>query len=90
MAVIVNRVCRRVACTMDNLETDGVIHRSTYVLVHERHMVIRVLRENAEMLNADISDFPKFRGEWYKIAPRCFSGVCEFLRRDELPPRGPL
>jgi hypothetical protein len=73
-----------------DLETGGVLFRSTYVLVHERHAVIRVLMYNADVLGVDIANAPKEHGEWYKLAPSCFFGVCDFLRsiQCEPPPCG--
>ncbi len=79
-------------CNLNNLETDCVVFRSTYVLVHERHAVISVLRNNAAILNYDIANHPKEYGEWYKIAPNCFEKTCVVIRSHlcEPPPCGPM
>ena len=76
---------------LNNLETDGVMYRPTYVLVHERHVAITVLKNNASRLNVDIANHPKEYGEWYKLSPACFERTCAIIRSHmcEPPPCGP-
>ena len=65
-----------------NLETEGVlqVQGELFVFVSNDHPVIDMLRKNAHILNADISQQPLIDGKWYKIAKQVMSGCCSHLR----------
>jgi len=66
----------------NNLESEGVLQVSgqPYLFVSQSHPVVELLRDNAEHLNADISEQPLIDGEWYKITKQVMSTCCGTLR----------
>jgi len=66
----------------NNLETEGVLQVSgqSYLFVSQSHPVVELLRDNAEHLNADISQQPLIDGEWYKITKQVMGTCCATLR----------
>ena len=65
-----------------NLDKEGVLLVSgqPYLFVSQSHPVIDLLRQNAEHLNADISQQPLIDGEWYKITKQVMGTCCATLR----------
>jgi len=65
-----------------NLESEGVLQVSgqPYLFVSQSHPVVELLRDNAEHLNADISQQPLIDGEWYKITKQVMGSCCATLR----------
>lgn len=66
----------------NNLETHGVLNVTgeTYVFVSKDHPVVDMLRKNANVLNADITQQPLIDGEWYKVSKQVMSGCCAQLK----------
>ena len=65
-----------------NLETQGVlqVNQQPYVFVNQNHPVIELLRQNKNLLNADIDAQPRIDGEWLKIARQVMNTCCQTLR----------
>ena len=51
-----------------------------FIFCSQNHPVIELLRQNKEMLNADIDTQPLIDGEWYKITRQVFSTCCNTLK----------
>ena len=70
----------------NNLDKQGVLDVSgqQFTFVDENHPVIELLRQNKEMLNANIDDQPKIDGQWFKITKQVFSTCCSTLRNKVL------
>ena len=69
-----------------NLETMNVLNVTgqAYVFVDQNHPVIQLLRDNAEVLNADISGQPLIDNRWYKMTRQVLSSCCATLRQKVL------
>ena len=69
-----------------NLETEGVlqVNGQSYIFVSQHHPVVALLHQNAEHLNADISQQQLIDGEWYKITRQVMSTCCATLRSQVL------
>jgi hypothetical protein len=65
-----------------NLDTQGTLQVTgqPYVFVSQTHPVIELLKQNAELLNADITTQPLIDGEWYKLTKQVMSTCCNTLR----------
>ena len=65
-----------------NLETQGTlqVNGQPYLFVSQTHPVIELLKQNADMLNADISSQPLIDGEWYKLTKQVMSTCCNTLK----------
>lgn len=66
----------------NNLETHGVLHVNgeNYVFVSKDHPVVDMLKKNAAILNADITQQPLIDGEWYKVSKQVMSGCVNQLK----------
>ena len=66
----------------NNLDKHGVLEVSgaQFIFCSQIHPVIELLRQNKEMLNADIDTQPLSDGEWYKITRQVFSTCCNTLK----------
>lgn len=66
----------------NNLETHGVLNvqGEGFVFVSQHHPVIALLKDNVDVLNADITQQPLIDGEWYKVAKQVMTGCCQQLR----------
>jgi len=69
-----------------NLEGHGVleVQGQSYVFVSQNHPVVELLANNADILNARITDQPLIDGEWYKITRQVMSQCCGILRNKVL------
>lgn len=69
-----------------NLEKHGVleVQGQSFLFVSQHHPVVELLANNAEMLNAKITDQPLIDGEWYKITKQVMSTCCGILRNKVL------
>lgn len=65
-----------------NLESQGTLQVTgqPYLFVSQTHPVIELLKQNAELLNADISSQPLIDGEWYKLTKQVMSTCCNTLK----------
>ena len=65
-----------------NLETHGTLQVTgqPYLFVSQSHPVIELLKQNAELLNADITTQPFIDGEWYKLTKQVMSTCCNTLK----------
>jgi len=65
-----------------NLKTQGTlqVNGQPYLFVSQTHPVIELLKQNADMLNADISSQPLIDGEWYKLTKQVMSTCCNTLK----------
>lgn len=72
--------------TAQNLEEHGVlsIAGQPYVFVSQKHPAIDLLRQNVELLSANIDEQPLIDGEWYKITRPVMSTCCQVLRNKVL------
>ena len=61
-----------------SLETQGMlqVNGQPYLFVSQTHPVIELLKQNADMLNADISSQPLIDSEWYKLTKQVMSTCC--------------
>ena len=69
-----------------NLETYNVLNVTgqPYVFVDQNHPVIQLLKDNADVLNADISQQPLIDGRWLKMTRQVLSSCCNTLRHKVL------
>ena len=51
-----------------------------FVFVSQHHPVVELLRQNADLLSANIDEQPLIDGEWYKITRQVLSTCCQTLR----------
>ena len=65
-----------------NLDTHGTLQVTgqPYLFVSQTHPVIELLKQNAELLNADISAQPLIDGEWYKLTKQVMLTCCNTLK----------
>ena len=65
-----------------NLEKHGVleVQGQPFLFVSQNHPVVELLANNAELLNAKITEQTLIDGEWYKIAKQVMSTCCGILR----------
>lgn len=65
-----------------NLDTHGTLQVTgqPYLFVSQKHPVIELLKQNAELLNADITTQPLIDGEWYKLTKQVMSTCCQTLK----------
>lgn len=72
--------------TAQNLEEHGVLSvpGQPYIFVSQNHPVVELLRQNADLLSANIDEQPLIDGEWYKIARQVLSTCCQTLRNKVL------
>ena len=70
----------------NNLDKHGVLDVSgqQFIFCAKDHPVIELLKQNREMLNADITEQPLIDGEWYKITKQVFATCCSTLRNKVL------
>ena len=68
--------------TAQNLEEQGVlsVQGQPFVFVSQHHPVVELLRQNADLLSANIDEQPLIDGEWYKITRQVLSTCCQTLR----------
>jgi hypothetical protein len=66
----------------NNLHTQGMmaIEGRSYVFVEHGHPVIHLLKQNADVLGADINTQPMIDNEFYKMSRYCFDVCCNTLR----------
>lgn len=77
--------------TADNLAVHNVIHITDkpYVLVHEAHPLVELLRFNSETLGLNIDgapkidadDTPKIDGEWFRVSKQVLECSCTTIIR---------
>lgn len=69
-----------------NLEKNGVleVQNQSFLFVSQHHPVVELLANNADLLNARITDQPLIDGEWYKITKPVMSTCCGILRNKVL------
>ena len=60
------------------------VNGQSYIFVSQHHPVVALLHQNAEHLNADISQQQLIDGEWYKITRQVMSTCCATLRSQVL------
>ena len=72
--------------TAQNLEEHGVLSVAgqPFVFVSQKHPVIDLLRQNADLLSANIDEQPLIDGEWYKITRQVMGTCCQTLRNKVL------
>ena len=72
--------------TAQNLEEHGVLSVAgqPFVFVSQKHLVIDLLRQNADLLSANIDEQPLIDGEWYKITRQVMGTCCQTLRNKVL------
>jgi hypothetical protein len=72
--------------TAQNLEEHGVLSVAgqPFVFVSQKHPVIDLLRQNADLLSANIDEQPLINGEWYKITRQVMGTCCQTLRNKVL------
>ena len=72
--------------TAQNLEEQGVlsVQGQPFVFVSQNHPVVELLRQNADLLSANIDEQPLIDGEWYKITRQVLSTCCQTLRNKVL------
>ena len=70
----------------NNLDKHGVLDVSgqQFIFCAQDHPVIDLLRQNKELLNANIDEQPLIDGEWYKITKQVFQTCCQTLRNKVL------
>lgn len=70
----------------NNLETHNVltVTGQPYVFVDQFHPVIQLLKDNADILNADITQQPLIDGRWYKMTRQVLSSCSQTLRQKVL------
>jgi len=66
----------------NNLDTHGTLQVTgqPYLFVSQSHPVIELLKQNADLLNADITTQPLIDGEWYKLTKQVMSTCCNTLK----------
>ena len=66
----------------NNLEREGIldVNGQQYIFCSKDHPVIELLRQNKEILNANIDDQQMIDGEWLKLTRQVFSTCCQTLR----------
>lgn len=66
----------------NNLESEGTlgVPGQTYLFVSQNHPVIELLKQNVELLSADITKQPLIDGEWYKLTKQVMSTCCNTLK----------
>ena len=69
-----------------NLDTHNVLRvaNPNYVLVHENHPVISLLKANAEFLGTEINDDMRINGEWIKVSKLVLTTCCNTLKSNVL------
>lgn len=69
-----------------NLEKQGVleVNGQNFLFVSKDHPVVELLSNNADLLNAKITDQSLIDGEWYKITKQVMSTCCGILRNKVL------
>lgn len=72
--------------TAQNLEEHGVLSVAgqPFVFVSQSHPVIDLLRQNVDLLSANINEQPLIDGEWYKITRQVMGTCCQTLRNKVL------
>lgn len=70
------------AYNANNLEREGVLDVSgqQYLFCSKAHPVIELLRQNKEILNANIDNQELIDGEWLKLSKQVFATCCQTLR----------
>ena len=66
----------------NNLDTEGVlpVNGQQYMFCSKDHPVIELLRQNKEILNANIDQQELIDGAWFKLSKQVFSTCCQTLR----------
>lgn len=70
------------AYNSSNLDKHGVlqVEGQPFIFCDQNHPVVELLRQNREMLNANIDDQPLIDGTWLKITKQVFGTCCKTLQ----------
>ena len=72
--------------TANNLDTHGVLNvqNEGFVFVSKSHPVIQLLRDNKDVLNADIDQQALIDNQWYKVTKQVMFTCCNKLKSQVL------